>query len=391
MQPLIEISWPAWLLLALAVTQLTIFSVTVYLHRSQAHRALTLHPALAHFIRGWLWVTTGMSTRQWVAVHRKHHAHCETEQDPHSPAIKGFWTVMLHGARLYTKESRNEETLTRFGKGAPADWLEINLYSLRFRYGLVLLTALNVALFGLVKGGLLSTVQLLWIPLWAAGIINGLAHTKGYRNFPTPDRSKNLLPWGLWIGGEELHNNHHAHPTSAKLSCKPWEVDMGWGVIRGLEVLRLAQVHRAYSEPTLIPVPQACTAALVAAMGTHRMLVSEWSRALWLKTVAEVKKAERLTPAQATLLGNAFQNESLGTEALGLLEGRAPLLALRAKCMTLEHLWTDSVSSVEELARDLTAWCAQAEASGVEALVAMSHRIRRLPAPVSAVRTTVIG
>lgn len=379
MPPLLEISWPAWLLLALAVTQLTIFGVTVYLHRSQAHRALTLHPVLTHFIRGWLWVTTGMSTRQWVAVHRKHHAYCETAQDPHSPAVKGFWTVMLKGAFLYHKEACNEDTLVRFGKGAPSDWMEKQVYRRHGLYAQSLLLGLNVLLFGPVKGGLLSAVQLLWVPFWAAGVINGLAHTKGYRNFPTADRSKNLLPWGIWIGGEELHNNHHAHPTSAKLSYKPWEVDIGWGAIRVLQALRLARVNRVYSEPALIAVPQVCSPAMVAAVGTHHMQVSEWCQALWLSTVAEIKKNDKLTTAQTKLLANAFRNVSLGTETLGLFEGRGRLLALRAHCLTLQNLWTDSVSSVEELARDLSAWCAHAEASGIEALVDLSRRIRSLP------------
>jgi len=225
----------------LLVTHITIACVTLYLHRSQAHRAVTFHPVVAHFMRFWLWLTTGMVTREWVAVHRKHHQASDTVGDPHSPQIYGIWRVLFGGARLYVRAKRDPEVI-KLGVGTPDDWMERNVYSAEPFVGILLMLVIDLLLFG-VAGILIWGVQIIWIPFWAAGVINGLAHWWGYRNTNTPDTSRNLLPWAVWIGGEELHNNHHANGASAKFSQRRWEFDIGWMYIRLLQSLRLATVR----------------------------------------------------------------------------------------------------------------------------------------------------
>ena len=228
---LLSLSIVGYIGITLLLTHMTIAAVTIFLHRHQSHRALTLHPVVSHLFRFWLWLTTGMVTKEWVAVHRKHHAKCETEQDPHSPRFKGLNTVLFKGAWLYRKEALNIKTLEKYGHGTPEDWLERNLYSRFPVIGISLMALLDVMLFGAV-GLLVFAVQMLWIPFWAAGVINGLGHCLGYRNFETTDASTNIVPWGILIGGEELHNNHHAYAASARLSNKWWEFDIGWMYIR---------------------------------------------------------------------------------------------------------------------------------------------------------------
>jgi len=233
----------ALLVTGLVLTQLTIAGVTIYLHRHQAHRALDLHPVIAHFFRFWLWLTTGMVTREWVAIHRKHHAKCETAEDPHSPQVRGIGTVLWQGSELYRQEAGNRGTIEGYGHLTPDDWLERHVYA-RFPWlGVTLMLLLDIALFG-IAGLVLWAVQMVWIPFWAAGVINGVGHYWGYRNYETPDASRNILPWGIFIGGEELHSNHHAFPSSARFSSKWWEFDIGWACIRLLAVLRLARVKR---------------------------------------------------------------------------------------------------------------------------------------------------
>ncbi len=239
------INLSAWQVVALTLvmTHVTIASVTIYLHRHQAHRSLDLHPAVAHFFRLWLWLSTGMQTKEWAAIHRKHHAKCETAEDPHSPQIKGIETVFWKGAELYRLESKNTETMQKYGHGTPDDWLENNVYS-RFPWqGVAIMLIINLTLFGAI-GLSIWAVQMLWIPVTAAGVINGIGHYWGYRNFEAVDASTNISPWGILIGGEELHNNHHTYPTSAKLSVKPYEFDIGWLYIRVLETLHLANVKK---------------------------------------------------------------------------------------------------------------------------------------------------
>lgn len=235
--------WWLYVAAALALTHVTIVAVTVFLHRCQAHRALELHPAASHFFRFWLWLTTGMVTREWVAVHRKHHLRCETKDDPHSPQVLGLNRVLWGGVFLYVKESRNKETVARYSRGTPDDWMERRLYGGNCRFGGVIsMLAIDVTLFGIVPGLLIWLTQMVWVPFWAAGVINGVGHFWGYRNRSTPDSARNIVPWGILIGGEELHNNHHAHPASARLSYRWFEFDLGWLYIRLLERAGLATV-----------------------------------------------------------------------------------------------------------------------------------------------------
>ena len=235
-------------LITLGLTHITIVSVTVYLHRYSAHRALELHPALKHFFRFWLWMTTGMGTRAWTAIHRKHHARCDSEEDPHSPQVLGIRKVLREGAELYQAEAVNQETLDKYGAGCPNDWIERNVYEKYTVLGITLMGLINVALFGVI-GVTVWAIQMMWIPITAAGIINGIGHYWGYRNFECTDASRNVLPWGILIGGEELHNNHHTYPSSAKLSVRRFEFDMGWAWIRLFEMLHLAKVKKVAPKP----------------------------------------------------------------------------------------------------------------------------------------------
>ena len=235
-----DLSVWGYIVVGFLLTHVTIASVTIFLHRHQAHRALTLHPIVSHFFRFWLWLTTGMVTREWVAVHRKHHAKCETEADPHSPQIWGIWRVLFGGVGLYRKASMDRETLEVYGRGTPDDWIERNLYSRYTVLGLGVLGVIDVVLFGL-PGLAIYVAQILWIPFWAAGVINGIGHYLGYRNFETQDASRNIIPLGVLIGGEEFHNNHHAYCYSAKLGNKWWELDIGWVYIKLLESFGLAE------------------------------------------------------------------------------------------------------------------------------------------------------
>ena len=230
------------LLYTLLMTHVTIACVTLYLHRSQAHRAVTFHPVVAHFMRFWLWITTGMVTRQWVAIHRKHHQYSDVEGDPHTPHVYGIWRVLFGGALLYHAASKDTAMVEKYGVGTPNDWMEQNVYSLHSRLGITLMLCINVMLFGYVLGFVVWGIQMLWIPFWAAGVINGVAHWIGYRNGETRDQSRNISPWGIVVGGEELHNNHHLSPASPRLSSKPWEFDIGWMYITVLRSLGLAKL-----------------------------------------------------------------------------------------------------------------------------------------------------
>lgn len=241
---LVSFPWWGYVIVALVLTHITIASVTIFLHRHQAHRALDLHPVVSHFFRLYLWPTTGMVTKEWVAIHRKHHAKCETPDDPHSPQILGIWKVLFGGVFYYVKESRNKETIERYGHLTPDDWMERHIYTPLQKYGVVLMLAFDAWVFGIIPGVLIWGVQMVWIPFWAAGVINGIGHYWGYRNADTPDASTNIVPWGILIGGEELHNNHHAYPSSAKLSDKWYELDVGWLYIRLLERIGLARVKK---------------------------------------------------------------------------------------------------------------------------------------------------
>ncbi len=366
-----------WALGMLASVQFTILCVTLYLHRSQSHRALDVHPALAHLMRAWLWLTTGTSTREFAAVHRKHHAHVDTAQDPHSPQVKGLRTVLLRGWSLYRAEARNPATLERYGHGTPDDWLEHRVYRGAPMAGLVFTGFVFVVLFGPLLGALSCLVQFLWIPTWAAGVINGVGHFWGYRNFASRDSSTNLVPWGLWIGGEELHNNHHAHPTSARLSYHWWELDIGWGVIRVLQALRLATVHRVAQRPALATLPQAADGALLARIGQQRLVIESWFQKAWKNAVEEAARTEGWSRGLRRSMRRALNEPGASLEAQRSAAARH-LEEFRRHWSALQALWTDRALSRTELTERLAAWCREAEASQHAMLQALSLRIRRL-------------
>jgi stearoyl-CoA desaturase (Delta-9 desaturase) len=378
---------PPWqvALAVLAMTHLTIVAVTVYLHRAQAHRALHLHPAVAHVFRFWLWLTTGMVTRQWVAIHRKHHAHCETERDPHSPQILGLGTVLGRGAELYMVAGRNADDMARYGHGTPDDWLERNVYSRYSWAGVALMLVLDLALFG-VYGITAWAVQMLWIPVLAAGVINGVGHYWGYRNFETPDASSNLLPWGLLIGGEELHNNHHAFPSSARLSMRRWELDLGWLYIRLLRRFRLARVKRLAPSPRFIEGKRhvdldTLTALLVGRMHVIRHFSLNVLRPVTREVLQEgpERSADGVSPRRAArLLARAWgQLDETGRRNLEQLLAQSRELAVVYQFRErLRQIWERNAPSQEALLAQLQDWCHQAEATGIQALERFSRQLR---------------
>lgn len=377
---LLSLSWVQWGLWVLLSCQITILCVTLYLHRGQAHRALELHPLLAHFARGWLWLSTGMSTRQWVAVHRKHHAHCDTAQDPHSPQVQGLFNVLFKGVALYRREAQKEETLVRYGKGAPDDALERRLYARHPLLGPGLFLAAHLVVLGPVQGLAAALVIFAWIPWWAAGVINGLGHARGYRNFDTADHSRNLLPWGVWIGGEELHNNHHAHPTSAKLSWHPWEVDLGWGVLRALQALKLARVLHVSRPASYHAERRPVDRELFSLLARRRLELEHWYRQTWRQCVMRLRQSGVLSREDAQRLSKAHP-KALASESLeNLLHLQPQLKHLHEHWHGLEQMWTDKTSSPQDLVRRLAAWLEAAEHSGLEPLARLGARLRHLQA-----------
>ena len=373
-----------WQILAytLIVTHVTIVSVTIYLHRSQAHRALDLHPIASHFFRFWLWLTTGMVTREWVAIHRKHHARCETEDDPHSPQTRGIRKVLLEGAELYRAEARNRETIEKFSHGTPDDWIERKLYSKYSALGVSILLVLNVALFGVI-GLTVWAVQMLWIPVNAAGIINGIGHYWGYRNWDSPDASTNVFPIGIIIGGEELHNNHHAYGSSAKFSSKWFEFDIGWVYIRILSALRLATVRRLAPTPKFAAAKPVVDHETLHSVIQHRYDVMAQFAVSLRRACAE--EARRLSRPQGRMLASARnwlavepakwtadQRAKLG-EVFAASEQVRKIVEMRNE---LSAIWDRSTLSREQLLALLQQWCHRAEASGVRALQDIALRMR---------------
>jgi stearoyl-CoA desaturase (delta-9 desaturase) len=372
---LLELSLAGYFVVTLVLTHITIASVTIYLHRYQAHNALTLHPAVSHFFRFWLWLTTGMVTREWVAVHRKHHAKCETVEDPHSPQVVGIWKVLLGGVGLYQAATRQTETLEHYGKGTPDDWLERRVYS-RFPYlGVVLLAAIDVLLFG-VAGLIIFAVQMLWIPFWAAGVINGLGHFWGYRNFETTDASRNLSPFGILIGGEELHNNHHAYAQSARLSNKWWEFDIGWFYIKALAMLGLARIRRVAPKVCISPDKK------VVDLETLRAVVRDRYHVLTLygrKVILPVLRAEHRAshgPARRLMrrVRKLMTREDITLDARAratldeALQHSQTLQTVYQFKAQLKAVWMHTAGDRAKRVERLKTWCAEAEDSGIKAL-----------------------
>jgi stearoyl-CoA desaturase (delta-9 desaturase) len=375
--PLWNLPWWQYVLIMLGMTHVTIAAVTIFLHRHQAHRALDLHPIVSHFFRLWLWMTTGMVTKAWAAIHRKHHAKCETKEDPHSPQILGLKKVLLEGAELYRAEAKNQETLEKYGHGTPDDWLERNIYTPHSGKGIVLMLILNVALFGPI-GLTIWAVQMAWIPITAAGIINGVGHYWGYRNFKCEDASTNIVPWGILIGGEELHNNHHAYGTSARLSNKWYEFDIGWLYIRILQFLGLAKVRKIAPVVRWQPTKPMVDLSVLQSVITHRYdVMTRYAKLMNRQfkhhlpqgvNVAKLHEWLHLEPAALK------QEQKAEVErALSKNDALAKLYQMRQE---LAEVWGRSTLTKEQLVGKLQDWCQRAEASGIEALCEFSFRLK---------------
>ncbi len=368
---------PVWgyVLTTLILTQVTIASVTIYLHRHQSHHALELHPITGHFFRFWLWLTTGMITREWVAVHRKHHARVETRQDPHSPQQVGILKVLLQGTELYRAETKNAETLEKFGRGTPDDWVERQVYSRFSTAGVSLMFFLDVLLFGLI-GIIVWAVQMLWIPFFAAGVINGLGHWWGYRNYELADASRNIIPFGLIIGGEELHNNHHAFASSARFSSKWYEIDLGWSYIRCLHLVRLARVKKVAPRPMINRQKDSVDLDTVRAVVSNRLhVMSHYARDVLSrvykeeKAKADVQAKRLLRQGRRYLIRHEFILDGKSTRRLhAMLADNATLQTVYEYKQRLQQLWQEKPATQESLKQALQEWCQQAEATGIRAL-----------------------
>lgn len=375
----------AWqiVLVALVMVQTTIAGVTLYLHRSQAHRGLDLHPVISHFFRFWLWISTGMVTKEWVAIHRKHHAKCETAEDPHSPQIEGINKVLWDGAALYRQEANKPETMERYGHGTPDDWVERNVYSRFNARGIFLMLLINFLLFGVI-GVSIWAVQMLWIPFHAAGVINGLGHYWGYRNYETTDAATNLTPIAFWIGGEELHNNHHAFPSSAKFSTKWWEFDIGWMYIKILSYMGLAKVKKVAPKPHLDEARDKIDLDTIKAIFANRLhVMANYAKQVTLPVLREqtcadnicrttLKKAKALLVREQSLL----DDHSL-RELSKVLSQNQQLQTIYNFRLQLQQVWGRAAASHEALVHGLKEWCAQAESTGIQVLEDFARSLRR--------------
>jgi stearoyl-CoA desaturase (delta-9 desaturase) len=374
-------SWWKIVVFTLIATHITIAAVTIFLHRCQAHRALDLHPIVSHFFRFWLWLTTGMVTKEWAAIHRKHHAKCETVDDPHSPQVLGINTVLSRGAELYKKEAANQETLDKFGHGTPDDWVEHNIYSKFSWQGVAIMLIIDVFLFGAI-GLTVWAVQMLWIPITAAGVINGIGHFWGYRNFDCEDASRNIVPWGILIGGEELHNNHHTFATSAKLSNKWYEFDIGWMYIQIMSVVGLATVKKTPPKPVLSDLRPADQNTLEAIIANRYEIMARYSKTLRRFFSNEVQHmqvlAAHLDDARTWLAkdeSRLTEQEKLKLEEL--MASNAQLRKMIEMRRDLQAIWSRSSATKEQLLSQLHAWCQHAEESGLTSLREFSLRLRR--------------
>lgn len=380
---LTNFSWFECLIVGLLLTQITIASVTLYLHRSQAHRAVDFHPALNHFFRLWLWLTTGMNTKAWVAIHRKHHVTCETDEDPHSPQTRGIKKVFFEGAELYRAEAKNQVTLEQYGRGTPDDWMERNVYSKHSLAGVLVMLGIDLLLFG-VYGITLWAVQMMWIPFFACGVINGIGHYWGYRNFESPDASRNIFCWAFFIGGEELHNNHHTYPTSAKLSIKWWEFDIGWFYITLLKFARLAKVRKMppkleqVSNKTVVDLD-----TLRAIFVNPLQIMARYSKDVLspvlkqelkrLSTSAEkavYRHAKKLLVLEASLI-DTFDKQKLNK----ILQDNHALAQVYQFRVKLQTIWNRTTASEKDLS-SLQEWCEQAEETGSNVLHQFVNRLK---------------
>ena len=381
------LDFSAWevVLYTLVVTHITIISVTVYLHRHQAHRALDLHPIPSHFFRFWLWLTTGQVTKEWASIHRKHHAKCDTEEDPHSPQTRGIRKVLFEGAELYRAESKVQETMDKYGHGTPDDWIERHVYTGRSMMGIVAMLVINVALFGII-GLSVWAVQMMWIPITAAGIINGLGHWWGYRNFDCSDAATNIFPWGILIGGEELHNNHHTYATSAKLSSKWYEFDLGWGYIRMLEMVGLAKVKKVAPKPKLAKNKgQADFDTLQSVIANRYDVMAKYAKSVRHAFHEEFEQRKHASGLETRFLKSSrklMQREpaklelSQKEQLIELFQHSKALETMHNMRVELGAIWERSHHTRDQLLHQLQDWCNRAEASGIKALQEFSLRLR---------------
>ena len=382
-----HLPWWGYVLVALAFTHITIAAVTIYLHRCQAHRALELHAIPSHFFRFWLWLTTGMITKQWAAIHRKHHAKCETAEDPHSPQVLGIKKVFFEGAELYRAACKDQTIMDKYGSGTPEDWLEKHIYVAQTGTGIYLMMVINLILFGPI-GLTIWAVQMAWIPITAAGIVNGIGHYWGYRNFACEDASTNISPWGILIGGEELHNNHHAYGSSAKLSNKWYEFDIGWLYIRTMEIMGLAKVKKVAPTARFNTAKPICDLELLQAVITNRYdVLTRYARTVKATCAIEVSKLQASMPhfddhgriknlkqwlhLDATELADADK-----LKLSEMLKQSRDLHTIYTMRQDLSALWARSNTSKEQLLKQLQEWCQRAESSGIDALQIFSRKLR---------------
>ncbi len=380
----VGLGWWGMGLVLLVFTQLTIFAVTLYLHRSQAHRGVDFHPVIAHFFRFWTWLTTSMITKEWVAIHRKHHAKVETDEDPHSPVTKGIGMVFWRGVELYREARAMRADIDQYGRGAPDDWIERHLYTPHANLGPVALLVINSVLFGL-PGVALWAIQMAWIPFWAAGVINGLGHWWGYRNFESADTSTNLTPWAFWVGGEELHNNHHAFPSSARFSMRRWEFDIGWAVIRGLQAARLAKVLRVAPSMDVRPNIAVPDAETLKALLSHRFqAMTDYQRNVFVPALREEAamagaKLRKLLPRRmrrGLVNDGRWLKPDCRAQLSTWVEQRPRIRVLVEHRARLAALLEARGNDAAERLKLLQAWCHEAEASGIAALQNYAARLK---------------
>ncbi len=382
---LLNLSFWGYIIAGVVVTQITIASVTIYLHRHQTHRALDLHPVISHFFRFWLWLTTGMVTKEWVAIHRKHHATTDVDGDPHSPVVLGIKKVFWEGAELYREASQDRENVEKYAHGTPDDWIERNVYTRYSSKGVLVMLFINLLLFGL-PGISIWGVQMMWIPVWAAGVINGIGHHWGYRNFECPDASKNIIPWGFWIGGEELHNNHHTFASSAKFSIKPWEFDLGWMYIKILSWCGLAKVKKL--PPQIMQAKNKRTVDLdtvKAVVGNRFHVMSQYYKTVVRPILRHEKKAHRQLKGDKQLFfragflfrrREALLSPGATTRLHALLERCESLREVYQYRQSLQNIWLRTATSQKELIDSLQQWCKQAEESGLDVLHQFAQQLK---------------
>ena len=380
----LNLSFWGYVIATIVLTQITIASVTIYLHRHQTHRALTLHPLISHFFRFWLWMTTGMVTAEWVAIHRKHHATTDVEGDPHSPIVLGLKKVFWQGAELYRKASNDEELVEKYSHGTPTDWIERNVYTPHSAKGIGLMLLIDLFLFG-IPGLSIWAIQMMWIPVWAAGVVNGIGHYWGYRNFECQDAATNVFPWGFWIGGEELHNNHHTFASSAKFSVKWWEFDIGWMYIRLLSFLGLARVKKL---PPKLAIQEGKLHVdldtVKAVIGNRFQVMSDYYKRVVLPILQHVKQSEtapedkKLFQRAGTLLRRqeGLLSPRAKTRLQALLERYEQLRVVYSFRQSLQNIWLKTASSQKELVESLQQWCKQAEESGLDVLTQFAAQIK---------------